>query len=74
VDASSYGRLVERGGYATGGTVRTTGLTLVGESGPELTFLAAGCTVLDPAEALLRQLFASRSDPDDGSAGVPAKV
>lgn len=59
MDAQTYGRLVERGGYATGGVV------LVGESGPQLTFLLRG----NP----LRSAVLVR-DEDDGTAGVPAKV
>jgi hypothetical protein len=76
MDASTYGRLVERGGYATGGIVRTTGLTLVGESGPELTWLnAANPSLGHPVtEAAFRQESLSTwPDPDDGAAGVPAR-
>jgi len=64
VDAQTYGRMVERGGPATGGMV------LVGESGPELWFLHAGEEVLTPAEYVRRR----RQRPDEGSAGVPAKA
>jgi hypothetical protein len=45
VDAYSYGRLVERGGYAT-----------------------------LPAAGLVSRLDTSERYPDDGTAGVPAKV
>jgi hypothetical protein len=61
MDASSYGRMVERGGYASGGPV------LVGESGPEMWLLKPGEEVLTPAEYARRRR-------DDGTAGVPAKV
>jgi hypothetical protein len=65
MDAQAYGRLVERG-YAAGWTV------LVGESGPELHFLR-------PATATARRGYfywyrAPQEPPDDGPAGVPAKV
>lgn len=100
--AGSYGRLVERGGYATGG--------LVGEHGPEIAWAPAGTCVL-PAAGLVSRLDTSATrwldvtghvqpswsesvlaseggsgsvtyglrlptarDPDDGSAGVPAKI
>lgn len=73
MDASTYGRLVERGGYATGGIIHRSGLVLVGEAGPELTPVTAGTVIMDDAEARLRQLFARRRcDPDDGAAGVLA--
>lgn len=70
MDASSYGRMVERGGYATGGVVQSAGFTLVGEAGPELRFLRPSDEVLTPAEYFRRR----REHPDDGTAGVPAKV
>lgn len=102
MDASSYGRMVERGGYATGG--------FVGESGPELVWANSGGCVMPAAglvsnpdtsvtlevsktfgispsavtpafAALFMDLIRSgrirltgAQDPDDGSAGVPAKV
>jgi hypothetical protein len=49
VDAFSYGRIVEHGGYATGGV-------LVGEHGPEIAWASAGGCVM-PAAGLV-----SRSD------------
>jgi hypothetical protein len=73
MDASTYGRMVERGGYATGGIV------LVGERGPELTRLPAGCTVSSMADAQFALMMdalpaAPRTvDPDDGAAGVLAR-
>jgi hypothetical protein len=75
MDANTYGRLVEHGGYATGGIVRHSGLVLVGEAGPELSFTTAG-DVITAGEMRL-QLLASRTrryyrDPDDGAAGVLA--
>lgn len=113
MDASTYGRMVDHGGYATGGVVQSTGFTLIadgapeasyrlcGEHGPEISF-ASCCGYIQPATGLVSrsdtritltvsgdawfgatlqgmaaeghiQLLGSR-DPDDGTAGVPAKV
>lgn len=93
MDASSYGRMVERGGYATGG--------FIGEHGPEISF-ASCCGYIQPAAGLVSRLDTSVTltvagdaafaealqrvvaegriqlpgdrDPDDGTAGVPARV
>ena len=70
MDASSYGRMVERGGYATGGTVQSTGFTLIGEPGPELS-----AALMRGSGFISVQLQPPGArDPDDGTAGVPAKV
>lgn len=92
MDASSYGRLVERGGYATGGTAGPAGFTFVGEHGPEIASAGGWCPDWTPRVTLtasgglqfaetLGRLFADgqirlpgEADPDDGTAGVPAKV
>jgi hypothetical protein len=56
MDASTYGRLVERGGYATGGIVRTTGPTIIGNGDRECS-LPLGITYgLDGPSALARLL------------------
>lgn len=76
MDATTYGRLVERGGYATGGIVTYPGLVLVGESGPELTWLnAANPSLGHPvSEAAFRQeILGTWPDLDDGTAGVLAR-
>lgn len=97
MDASSYGRMVERGGYATGGVVQSTGFTLFGDGTPETRFAspAAGlvsrldtsitASLLDagftPAvlwavqdETLGWLSYYGNPKPDDGTAGVPARV
>lgn len=100
MDASTYGRMVEQGGYATGGVVQSSGFTLVGEHGPEPLFVPRGgyiqpaglvsrsdtsvTLVTNPetsaqVSAMLQRAFRFSEiriigGPDDGSAGVPAKV
>jgi hypothetical protein len=76
MDSSTYGSMVERGGYATGG--------IVGEGGPELVWLNRGVHIASTATTLAafiqsaftagRAVEVFRRDPDDGCAGVPAKV
>lgn len=72
MDASTYGRLVERGGYATGGVVQSTGFTLIGESGCEIP--AALMRAIGSGFISVQLRPPGARDPDDGSAGVPAKV
>jgi len=72
VDASSYGRLVERGGYATGGTVQSTGFTLIGEAGCE--FPAALLRAIESGFISVQLQPPGAHDPDDGTAGVPARI
>jgi hypothetical protein len=75
MDSSTYGSMVERGGYATGG--------IVGESGPELVWLNRGDHITSTATlaefiqsgfAAERMIEVFHRDPDDGCAGVPARV
>lgn len=76
MDVSSYGRLVEGGSggnFATGGYVQSTGFMLVGERGCEIVFASRG-DYIRPAAGLVSRLDTSADDPEDGTAGVPAKV
>lgn len=76
MDSSTYGSMVEHGGYATGG--------IVGEHGPEIVWLDRGVHVSRTSATLAaflqsgftpeRAIEVFRRDPDDGCAGVPARV
>jgi hypothetical protein len=75
MDSSTYGSMVERGGYRTGG--------IVGEHGPEIVWLDQGVHVTHAttlAEFIQSSFTVGRAidlgprDPDDGCAGVPARV
>lgn len=68
MDAQTYGRMVERGGYATGGVVQNTGFTLFGDGTPETRWPSA-C-----AAPPIFLVLPEPRDPDDGTAGVPARI
>jgi hypothetical protein len=83
MDSSTYGHLVNHGGYATGGIVSPS-LTMVGTGDHETCFIPTGGTVSTLRAGYLLLMagmpmvdllaISHDADPDDGCAGVPAKV